>query len=93
MSKSAYIDDLTHRLSNLDRQIAAARDRLGTSAPRQRLKASADLTWLVEQHKEAFDKLERLKAEGEGRWEDIKTEIEEDMEGVYLALGRWMVEH
>jgi hypothetical protein len=89
MSKTAYLEDLTRRIENLEFRMAKDRRQLAEGEPRAKVEAAGDLAVLEQRLSEARQKLSRLEAEPAGEWENIKSELEEEFDHLEVAFERW----
>lgn len=90
MSKSAYLADLQRRLKKLEMQIQADRAQITGGAPKEKVTASGDLAFVEQQLAETKQKLARVEHEPEGLWEDIKAELDEELDHLEVAFERWV---
>jgi hypothetical protein len=91
MSKEAFRLELRARLKELGEQIAAAEARHDAGAYAARVDAAGELLLLNRRKAEILAKIERLEHEPDGPWETLKTEIEEDLDAINVALRRLVV--
>lgn len=89
MSKTAYVQDLKRRIDDLETRMTEDRKRLASGGREEKVEAAGDLGVAEQRLAEARQKLSRLEKEHEGAWEDFKTELEEDLDHIELAIERW----
>jgi len=90
VSKAAYLADLRRRMQDLEVRMAADKRRLAGGTPRDKVRAAGDLAVVESRLAETKKKLSRLESEPEGAWENIKTEIEEDLDYIETDFERWL---
>lgn len=89
MSNATYVQDLKRRLDDLEARMEEDRKRLASGGREERVEAAGDLGVAEQRLAETRRKLSRLKNEPRGAWEDLKTELEEDLDHIELAIERW----
>ncbi len=92
MSKDAFRLHLAHRLKRIRLAIAEAEHGHATADDLAiRVKAAGELAVLHRRHAEVAAKLDRLDHAPPGLLAGLKTEIEEDIDSIMLAVERVFV--
>ena len=86
MSKAEYLSELKRRHGELEARVKSDKRRLAGGAARERVEAALVEKRLVETRA----KLARLEAEPEGAWQDLKAEMEEDLDHLERSFDRWV---
>ena len=90
MSKAIYRSHLRGRLLTLEGEMKDAEKLLAGGSLQQRVDAAGALSYLERHITETRAKLARLEAEPDGIWENFKTGIEQNIDSIEAALGRWI---
>lgn len=93
MSKEDYSKYLSERLAHLQTKIQLARTKAVTGSGHEQVEAAGKLTLLEQDQAAVRAKLERLREEPEGVWEDAKATIEEEIDMLESAIENLMAPH
>lgn len=93
MTNEIFLKNVRERIEDVDDRITAARERLQSGAPSDKVRAAADLTALESQHEALEKKLLRLQKHPDEAAEDFKAELEDHIEDTLAGIMRWMETH
>ena len=87
MSKQAYEDYLKAHLAEVAEKIAEIDRKHSEGVFKERVEAAGELVALKERQDELNRKLIKLQGEPDGFWENVKTEIEEDLDSLKASFA------
>lgn len=93
MANEIYLKNVKERIDDVDDRITAARERLQSGTPSDKVRAATDLTVLESQHEALEKKLLRLQQHPHEAAEEFKAELEDHIEDTLAGIMRWMETH
>jgi chromosome segregation ATPase len=91
MSKAAHLATLRDRLTQLEDRLAADKRRRAEGTPQEQVEAAGDIVVVEGRIDETRRKIERLEKAPDTAWENLKGEIEQDLDAIEMAIRRWIV--
>jgi hypothetical protein len=88
MTKRVYLHYLEQRMVDIQNHIKEAKQALQYDSPLDKVHAAGELVVLERRLQDVTKKIDRLRVVHEGLYSGLKTELQEDVDSIGIALDR-----